>query len=139
QIEKSTSTITCRNMIRAKIDLNRRVLLGFAEEVADTSDGVNFNVGAALCELLAETMDVDLDSIGGDLARQPEDMILDQLLRYDAILSPHQQLEHRGLARRKDVRLVIDIGLPALGVERKIGDLQRAAEQLAGSAQERRQ
>jgi hypothetical protein len=62
-------------MIRAEIDLRRKGLLGFAEEVADAADGVDFDIGAALCELLAQAMDVDFDGIGGDLAGQAEDMV----------------------------------------------------------------
>src|SRR5262249_34677783 len=120
-MEISTTTITCRNMIRAKIDLKRTALLGFGEEGADAADGVDFNVGATLGELLAKTMDINLDRVRGYLAGQAKNMVFDQLLGDHAILAPHQELEHGGLAGGQDVRPVVDEGLPAFGVEREVG------------------
>src|SRR5215510_15284488 len=114
---------------------SRRFFLGY--QVADTADGVDLHLGAALGELLAQTMDVDLDRIGGDLAGEAENLILDQLLGHDPVLAPHQHLEHRGLARGQHMRLVVDKGLPAFSVERQVRDLQRASEQLAGPPQQR--
>src|SRR5215813_12703447 len=131
------TAITCRKMMRAKIDLKRIPLLALGNKIADTADGMNLDLGAVLRELLAKAMDVDFDGIGGDLAGQPEDVIFRQLFRDHAILAPHQQLEHGGLAGRQNLRLVVDIRLPALGVECEIGDLKRASKQLARPPQQR--
>jgi hypothetical protein len=48
----------------------------------------------------------------------------------DAVLAPHQKLKHRDLARGQYLRLVVDEGLPALGVEHEICNPQRTPEQL---------
>ena len=89
----------------------------------------------AVGELLAQAMDVDLDRVGGDLAGMSEDVILDLLLGDHAALAAHQQFEHRGLACRQHLWLVVDRGLAVLRVEGEVGDLQARAEQLARAAQ----
>src|SRR5215471_5885464 len=82
-------------------------------------------------------MDVDLDRVRSDVAGQPKNVILDQFLRDNAILPAHQQLEYRRLARRQDLRFVVDECLTALGVECEVRNLKRASEQLAGTPQQR--
>src|SRR4029079_17508870 len=114
-------------------------LLLLGHQVADAADGVDHDPGALLSELLAQPRDVDLDRVGGDVALEPEDVVLDVLLRHHPALPPQQDLEHRGLARRDELRLVVDENLAALGVVDEIGKAQRAAEQLARAAQDRLQ
>ena len=75
-------------------------------------------------KLLAQAMDIDLDRVRGDLAGMSEDVVLDLLLGDHASLAAHQELEHRGLAGREHLRLIVDRGLPVLRVEREIGDPQ---------------
>ena len=83
-------------------------------------------------KLLAQAMDINFHRVGSDVAGQPEDLVLDQLLGNNPPLAAHQQLEHRNLAGGQRLRLVIDECLPAFGVENEIGQLQRSSEQLAG-------
>src|SRR3982074_1029863 len=64
-----------------------------------------------------------------------ENLIFDEFFRHDAVLAPHQELQHRSLAAGQDLWFVIDECLPAFGVERQIAYLQRTPEQLARSAQ----
>src|SRR5712691_2510433 len=97
KIDTITTAMTCKNMMRAKIDLNRMALLAFGDKVSDTANGADFDLGAALGKLFPKAMDIDLDRIRGDLAGQPEDMIFNQFFRDNAVLAPHQELEHRGL------------------------------------------
>jgi hypothetical protein len=89
--------------------------------------------------LLAQAVDVDLDRIGRNVTRQPENVIFDQLLRDDAVLAAHQQFKHGRFAGGENLRLVIDECLPAFGIECEVGNLQCAPEQLAGASQERLQ
>ena len=51
------------------------------------------HVGAAIRQHLAQPVDVDLDGIGTDLARQAEELILEQALGRD-IAAPPQQDEY---------------------------------------------
>src|SRR5215831_2550144 len=95
--------------------VSRRLFLG--NEVSDAANGVDLHPGAAVGQLLAQAMDVDLDRIGRDVTRQPENVIFDQLLRDDAVLAAHQQFEHGRLAGGENLRLVIDKCLPAFGIE----------------------
>src|SRR5262249_38580927 len=132
-----TTAMTCRKMIQAKIDLKRIALFALGNQVADAAHGMNFNLGAPLRELFAEAMDVDLDGIRGDFAGESKNMILDQLFRDHMPAAPHQQLEPGGLAGRQNLGPVVDICLAAFGVEREVGDVKRAAEQLAGPPHER--
>src|SRR3984893_16063400 len=82
-------------------------------------------------------MDVDFDRVRGDVAGQSKNVILDQLLRDNAILAAHQEFKHRRLARRQDLRFVIDECLAAFGVECEVRNLKRASEQLARTPQQR--
>src|SRR5215471_7253750 len=112
-----------------------RLFLGY--EVSDTANGVDLHLGATLGQLFAQAMDVDLDRIRGDVAGQPENVIFNQFLRDNAILATHQEFQHRRLASRQDLRLVVDECLTALGVECEVRNLERAAKQLAGAPQQR--
>src|ERR1044072_3750672 len=103
-----TTATTCRNTIREMIDWNRGTLFFLGDEVADPADGVHLDPGAAVGELLAQAVDIDLDRIGGDLAGMAEDVVLDLLLGNDAALAPHQELKHRSLAGREHLRLIVD-------------------------------
>src|SRR5436309_3125109 len=47
--------------------VSRRLFLG--NEVSDAANGVDLHLGAAVGQLLAQAMDVDLDRIGRDVAR----------------------------------------------------------------------
>src|SRR5215469_6261056 len=126
---------TWRKTIREMIDLKRSTLFFLRDQVTHAANGVHLDPGAALGELLAEAMDIDLDGVRGDLAGMSENMVLDLLLGDDAALAAHQKLEHRGFARRQHLRLVVDRGLAVLGVESEIGDAKARAEQLSGAAQ----
>src|SRR6516165_5530143 len=112
-----------------------RLFLGY--EVSDTANGVDLHLGATLGQLFAQAMDVDLDRIRGDIAGQSKNVIFDQFLGDDAILAAHQEFEHRRLARRQDLRFVIDECLAAFGVECEVRNLKRASEQLARTPQQR--
>src|SRR3954467_6504258 len=153
----TTATATmCRKTMRQISDLNvgalawiparnpardpiRATLFLLGHEIADATDGVDHDLGAVLGELLAQPRDVDLDRVGGDLAVEAEDVVLDVLLRHHPPLPAQQDLEDRGLARGDDARLVVDEDLAAFGVIDKVGEAQRAAEQRAGTAQDRLQ
>src|SRR6266581_4002321 len=124
-----TTATTCRITMREMIDLNRSTLFFLRDEVADAANSVNLNPRAVLRKLLAQAVDVDLDRIRGDLAGMPEDMVFDLLLGNDAPLAAHQQFEHGGLAGRKQLRLVVDRGLPVSRIEFEIGDAKIALEQ----------
>src|SRR5882757_2286160 len=127
----TTATATmCMNTMREISDLNdgdlpkepaAATLFLLGHQIADATDGVDHDLGAVLRKLLAQPRDVDLDRIGGDLALEPEDVVLDVLLRHHPPLPAQQDLQHRGLARRDDPRLVIDEDLAALGVVDEIG------------------
>src|SRR4051795_11985605 len=145
----TTATATmCMNTMREISDLNdgnlavdpaASTLLLLGHHIADAADGVDHDLGAVLGELLAQPRDVDFDRIGGDLALEPEDVVLDVFLRYHPPLPAQQDLEHGGLARGNDARLVVDEDLAAFGVIDEVGKAQRAAEQLARTAQDRLQ
>src|SRR6478609_5572977 len=130
-----TTATTCRKTMREMIDWNLGTLFFLRDDVADPADGVDLDPGAALGQLLAQAMDIDLDCVRGDLAGMPEDVVLDLLLGDDASLAAHQELKHGGLARRQELGVIVDRGLPVLRVEGKIGDAEIRAEQLAGPAQ----
>src|SRR5262249_1958973 len=89
KIDTMTTAITCRKMIRAKIDLNRIPLHGLGEEIADTAYGMDDDAGAVLGKLLAKAVNIDFDGIGGDLAGESENLVFDQLFRHNAVLAPH--------------------------------------------------
>src|SRR5579872_1097647 len=74
------TAITCRITIREMIDSNR-ITLFLGDEIADAADGVDRHPGAPVRQLLAQAMDIDFDGVGGDVAGQPEDVVLDLLLR----------------------------------------------------------
>src|SRR3981081_444715 len=135
KIDTTHSAIACKKMICAKVDLKRMRLSTLSEQVSDTAYRVDYDLGVMLVELLADTMDVDFDSIRCHIARISKNLIFDQFFRHDAILAPHQELQYRRLAAGQQLWLFIDEHLPAFGVERQIAYLQRAPEQLARSAQ----
>src|SRR5262245_8283859 len=128
KIDTMTRAITCKKMIRAKIDLNRIRLFHLRHKVPDTAYGVDCYLGAMLGKLLTQTMDIDFNGIGCDLAGQSEEFVLDQLLRHDAILAPNQEFEHRCFTAGQDLRFTIDEGLPAFSVKRDVTHLQRTPE-----------
>src|SRR6185312_16264727 len=123
-MEVIATATTCRKTMREMIDWNLCTLFFLSDKVAHAANGVHLDPGAALGQLLAQAVDIDL-------AGMPEDVVLDLLLGDDASLAAHQKLEHRGLARRQHLRLVIDRGLPILRVEGEVGDAKARAEQLA--------
>src|SRR5919109_2708439 len=108
---------------------SRRLFLG--NEVSDAANGMDFHLSAALGQLFAQPMDVDLDRVRGDVAGQAENVIFNQLFGDNTVLAAHEDFKHRRLARGEDLRLVTDESLPAFGIECEVGDLQRASEQLA--------
>src|SRR5689334_9952558 len=73
--------------------------LGLGHEIADAADRVDRYRGAALGEMLAQPMHIDLDGVGGHLA-EAEDVVLGDFLRQHPALAPHEQLEDRDLAPR---------------------------------------
>src|SRR5579872_5795146 len=83
------TAITCRITMREMIDSNR-ITLFLGDEIADAADGMDRHFGAAVGQLLAQAMDVDLDRVGSDVAGKAEDMILDLLLRDHPSLAAHQ-------------------------------------------------
>src|SRR5215469_3921992 len=117
-----TTATTWRKTMREMIDLKRSTSFFLGNEVADAANRMNLNPGAALGQLLAQAMNIDLDRVRRDLAGMPENMILDLLLGDHASLAAHQQLQHCGFARREHLRLIVDRGLPVLGVELEVGD-----------------
>jgi hypothetical protein len=116
------------------IDWNLITLLLLCDEVSDPPNGVDLDPGATLRKLFAQTVNVDFDRIRCDFSGVAEDVILDLLLGDHTPPAAHQQLQHRGFAGRQQLRLVIDRGLPVLGIEFEIGDAQRASEQVAAPA-----
>src|SRR5436309_14796599 len=82
-------------------------------------------------------MDIDFDGIRGDITGQTENVVFDQLLRNNAILAAHQEYEHGRLARREDLRLLIDKRLPTFRIECEVRNLQRASQQLPGTTSKR--
>src|SRR5438445_10720209 len=136
KIDRMITAITCKKMIRAKIDPNRIRLLALSEKVPHTAYGVDDDIGAMIGELLAETMDIDFNGIGCDLGGQSENLVFDQLFRHHAVLATHKEFEDRRFASGQDLRLFVDERLPAFGVEHDVADMQRTSEQLAGPAQQ---
>src|SRR5262249_16039214 len=110
---------------------SRRLFLGY--EVSDAANRVDLHLGAALGQLFAQAMDIDLDCIRGDIAGQTENMVLDQFFRDNAILAPHQEFEHGSLAGCAELWLVVDERLVALSIEWKVWNLHGTCEQLAGT------
>src|SRR5262245_26920110 len=108
RIAVTTMATTWRNMMRDMIDLKRSTLLVLRHDVAQAADGVDLHLGAAVGELLPQAMDVDLDCIRRDIAGDAENLVFHQLLRNDIALAPHQELEHRGLTGREDLRVFVD-------------------------------
>src|SRR6266851_355266 len=133
--EVMTTATTCRITIREMIDLNLGTLLFLRDEIADAANGVNLHLGAALGKLLAQAVDVDLDRVRRDVPGMSEDMVFNLLLGDDAPLAAHQEFEHRDLAGRKQLGLIVDRGLPVSRVEFEIGDAKVAIEQVARPAQ----
>src|SRR5580692_314894 len=110
-IDVRTTAITCKITMREMMDLNRiTLLLGY--EVSDAAYCVDVYPCTFVGELLSQTMNINLDGIRGHVSRQPEDVILDLLLRNHTALASHQKLKHRGFPRRQDLRLIIDRRLP---------------------------
>src|SRR5271165_4240005 len=130
-----TTATTCRITMREMIDWNLGTLLVLRDQVAHAANGVDLDLGASVRQLLAQAVDIDLDGVRADVAGMAVDVVFHLLLGDDAPFAAHQQFEHGGLAGRKHLRLLVDRGLSALRVELEIGDAERAAEQLAGSAQ----
>src|SRR6516165_6151936 len=106
-----TTATTCRKTMREMIDLKRGTLLFLGDQVAHAADGVDLNLGAALGQLLAQPMHVDLDRIRPDLAGMSENVVLDLFLGNDASLAAHQQFEHGCFARREHLWLIVDRSL----------------------------
>src|SRR5579871_3596692 len=102
-----TTATTCRKTMREMIDLKRSTLLFLGDQVAHTANGVDLDLGAALEQLFAQPVYVDLDGIRPDLAGMTEDVVLDLLLGDDASLAAHQEFEHRGFARRQHLGLIV--------------------------------
>src|SRR5579872_3042170 len=117
------TAITCRITMREMIDSNR-ITLFLGNEITDAADGVDRHLGAAVGQLLAQAVNIDLDGVGSDVAGKTEDMVLDLLLRNHPPLAAHQKLEHLRLARGEHLRLVVDQRLPAAQVEFEIGNVQ---------------
>src|SRR5258707_3307148 len=133
--EVMTTATTCRITMREMIDLNLSTLFFLRDEITDAANGMNLDLGAALRKLLAQAVDIDFDRIRCDLAGMSEDMVLDLFLGDDASFAAHQEFEHRDLARRKELGLIVDRGLPVSRVEFEIGDAKIAVEQVARPAQ----
>jgi hypothetical protein len=121
--------------MREMIDLNLITLFFLCDEVSDSANGMNLDLGASLRKLLAQTMNVDLDGIGRDVPRVSKDVILDLLLGNHTAFAAHQQLQHRSFAGRQELGLIIDGGLPVSGIEFEIRDAKRTPEQVAGPSQ----
>src|ERR1700676_300361 len=101
KIEVMMTATTCRITMRDMSDLNLITLLFLGDEVANSANGMNLDLGAALRELLAQPMNVHFDRIGGDLSRVPKDVIFNLLLGHYPPLAAHQKLEHRGFTGRQ--------------------------------------
>src|SRR5947207_1176924 len=108
KIDMMTTAITCKKMIRAKIDLKRIQLVCLGEEVADTAYGMDDDAGAVLGKLLAKAVNINFDGIGGDLAGESENVIFGQLFRHNAVLASHQKLEDGRFTGGQNLRLVVD-------------------------------
>ena len=95
--------------------------------------------GAGIGQHLAQAVDIDFDGVRADVARQAEQVVLEQPLGRHVAAAPQQDLEHRGLARGEGAHGVADDDLSALGVERDVAEGEAAAEQVVGPAQQRLQ
>ena len=82
-------------------------------------------------------VDVDLDRIRADIARQAEQVVLEQALGGHVAAAPEQDLEHRRFAPEKGSHRAVDDHLPPLGIERHVAEGQPPAEQVARAAQQR--
>src|SRR5262249_5644494 len=131
RIAVTTMATTWRNMMRDTIDLKRSTLLLLRHDVAQAAHGVDLHLGAAVRELLAQAVNIDLDGIRRDIARHAENLVFNELLRHDIALAPHQELEHRRLAGREDLRVLVDDGPPAFGLENRLATAQAPSPQLA--------
>ena len=59
--------ITCRKMMRPRIDLNRRLALNLCKEIPYAAYRMDLYRGSMLEQLLAQAVNIDLDRIRGDL------------------------------------------------------------------------
>src|SRR4029453_2897097 len=83
----------------------RRRGAGLAHAIADAADGLNQPLALAAVDLLAQSIDVDVDDVGGEVEGVPPDAGLDLGARNDLAAPPEKQLEERALPNRETNRL----------------------------------
>src|SRR5215469_12710110 len=98
KIAVRTTAITCKNIIRDMMDLNRITSFVLPDQIAHTPDRMDLYPGAPSGQLLAEPMDVDFHGIRSDIPGDPEDLIFHHLFWHDVTLAPHQQFQDCRLA-----------------------------------------
>ena len=76
--------------MREMIDLNLITLLFLCDEVPDSTNCMNLDLGASLRKLLAQTVDIYLDRVRRDVPRMSKDVIFNLLLGNHAALAAHQ-------------------------------------------------
>ena len=67
RIDVSATAMTCKITIREMIDLNR-ITFVLSDQISDTAHGMNLYSGSFVGKLPSKTMDIDLDSIRGDIS-----------------------------------------------------------------------
>ena len=69
--------ITCRKMMRPRIDLNRRLALNLCKEIPYAAYRMDLYRGSMLEQLLAQAVNIDLDRIRGDLVKETEELVFE--------------------------------------------------------------
>src|ERR1700682_4342609 len=119
--------------------LMRNTLFLLSHQIAHPADGMDQYPCAVLAELLAKARYINLHSVGSDIAREAENMVFDVLLWHHPSLPSQQDFQYGSFARGKYSGHTVDEYLPALGVIDEVGEVQRTAQQLARTAQDRLQ
>src|ERR1700676_4454754 len=127
----------CRNTTRDVSDVKRNTLFFLSHQIAHSADGVDQDLCAVLAELLAKARQINLHRIGSDIPPQPEDMVFDVLLWHPPSLPSQQNFQYRGFTRGEYSGHVVDEYLTGLGIVDQVGEGERTAQQLAGTAQDR--
>src|SRR4051794_23106269 len=113
-----------RNAIREMTERKRNTLNPRSgrvrDRVAEAAQRIDTDAGAEIAEPLAQPVDIDLDGVRADLVGEAVEVVLEEALRYDAALAPHQPLEDGELARGEDARLVADEDLAGGRVEGEV-------------------
>ena len=118
--------------MREMIDFDLIALLVLRDQIANAANGVYLNLGAVLGKLLAETMNVNLNCVRGDVSGMSKDVVFDLFLGYDAPFTAHQEFEHLDLAGREKLGVIVIEAWRLRVSNSKISDAKIATEQLPG-------